>query len=313
MPGVPYAASDSDIEMILVCNQILAEAAVCVATTVVADAVARSQTLRVLLDRLKNHQCVVQRTSRRLGQVERAPVQNDGLGSSRARLIERLVAGEVVADTELGYELSAEHLAAVLPSPHQNGILQQLANVTGRRFLSTQRASGCVWAWLGGSSRLNDHEIFDLLQLTHTAGCIVAFGEPAWGPRGFRESLGQALQAETVARRLGRSVRYHDVALLSIVAHDWEHAYSFAERELSRLITIGPRSLTLLETLVQYLEHGHSVKGAAHALRVHRDTVHDRLVEIEELLGHPVATRSAELLVAAKVLALRQRPQWASS
>jgi hypothetical protein len=81
-------------------------------------------------------------------------------------------------------------------------------------------------------------------------------------------------------------------------------ATSLVEIFLSPLDGLGYRGQTARDTLRAYFESKRNVSSTAHRLGVVRNTVESRLREIEERLGRPLHTCSAQLEVALRLEAL---------
>ena len=138
------------------------------------------------------------------------------------------------------------------------------------------------------------------------AGAHLAFGSPASGVEGFRRSHTEALLARRVARLVGDPggsvTRYEDVALLALLTEDLDHARRFVTRELGPLAGDDEPTRRLAATLRVYFEEGSSPARVSRRLGVHENTVTYRLRRAEELLGHPLTERTAELVAALALL-----------
>ena len=139
-----------------------------------------------------------------------------------------------------------------------------------------------------------------------------ACGLPGAGIGGFRKSHEQAMHARRVARLAdspsGVIVTYDEVALTAIATADLEQAREFAHRELGGLGDSSDDARRLAVTVRIYLEEGASARRAAARLHVHENTIKNRIRTAEELLGHPVTTRVAELLLALRIATLDAIP-----
>jgi DNA-binding PucR family transcriptional regulator len=98
-----------------------------------------------------------------------------------------------------------------------------------------------------------------------------------------------------------KSARFGAVALVALAGRDRERAAEFVERELGGLLAAGPRAEDLVGTLLAFLEHGQSSERASRVRKVHRSTIRRHIREIEELLGHRIEERSAELILALRL------------
>ncbi|HYQ12172.1 MAG TPA: helix-turn-helix domain-containing protein, partial [Solirubrobacterales bacterium] len=75
-------------------------------------------------------------------------------------------------------------------------------------------------------------------------------------------------------------------------------------RELGPLAADDDSARRLAGTLRVYLEERSSPSRTADRLGVHANTIPNRIRAIEELLGHPVDSRVAELLIALRLAPL---------
>ena len=132
-----------------------------------------------------------------------------------------------------------------------------------------------------------------------------ASGLAGIGISGFRKSHEQAMHARRVARLIGAApgviVRYDDVALTAIATVDLEQARDFAHRELGGLAGDTAEARRAAATVRIYLEEGSSARRAASRLDVHENTIKNRIRAAEDLIGHPITTRVAELLLALRI------------
>lgn len=214
----------------------------------------------------------------------------------RAYLVKRLLAGELIDTSELSYDFGAHHLAAVASGPGVDEALRELATGLDRRLLLVGRGEGAVWVWLGSRRPLDLEELERFISRDWPARASLALGEPAEGIAGWRLSHRQARAAMPIALRSPQSsVRYAEVALLASVLGDDLLATSLRQLYLEPLARERDGGEVLRETLRAYFAAHHNVSSAAAALRINRHTVTNRLRTIEELLGRPLDTCSAEI------------------
>lgn len=220
----------------------------------------------------------------------------------RVQLVRDVLGGAAVGSGELGYDLDAEHLAVIAEGPETESVLHALAETLERTLLTVAVGERTMWAWLGTQRRADDGLKARLTSFQPGEDASLAFGEPAWGPTGFRESHEQARAAQRVGSRTGqRIVLYDDVALEAALLADGQAARRFVQRELGPLRGGDDRSMKLLRTLEAYLSAGLNASAAGAMLGVGDRTVAYRMRAIEELLGRNVSVRSAELAAAIRL------------
>jgi hypothetical protein len=225
----------------------------------------------------------------------------------RAELIERLLAGEILDTSDLGYEMACTHLAAIASGEGVREILRSLASTLGCRLLMVER-EGALWAWLGSREPLDLCELKRRAEGGWPQEARVAVGEPGKGLDGWRLSHRQAKAALSVALRgPDPFVRYAEVALVAAVLKDDLLATSLRKLYLEPLERERDGGDVLRETLRAYFEAGRNVSSAAVALGVNRNTVASRLRAAEVAIGRPLSSCGPEVDVALRLVA------WASS
>ncbi len=232
--------------------------------------------------------------------------------------------------TRLRYPLARTHLAVVLWSDAaaaaEREPVQAMLERAGTELADALRATGTlvvaleddvVAVWMAGVQRAAAEQIAGVpLGRPHGTGppgpAHGAAGLPGAGISGFRKSHEQAMHARRVARLTdapaGQIVAYDEVALAAIATADLEQARDFARRELGGLAGDTDEARRLAATVRVYLEEGSSARRAASHLGVHENTIKNRIRTAEELIGHPITTRVAELLLALRIGALADPP-----
>lgn len=246
--------------------------------------------------------------------------------ASRLRDV-RLVLGDEPVDVDamgrrLRYPLERTHLAlvlwadvrAALESEPAQAVLERAAADLATALGATSKLvvgleDEVVAAWLSGVDQAAAQRIPRVRPDPATVPRpSVAWGLAAAGLAGFRAGHEQAMQARRVARLTGRQpgtiVQYRDVALIAIATGDVAQAQEFVARELGQLAADTDEARRLAATLRVYLDEGSSARSAAKRLGVHENTIKNRLRAAEDLIGHPVAERIAELHVALRLTAV---------
>lgn len=228
----------------------------------------------------------------------------------RVERVERLLAGELVDASQLGYDLDGHHLGLLAKGEGAEAALRKLAATLDSRLLTVPRPDGTAWAWFGGRREIDFEDLKRLLAKDWPAQLTLAAGEPEEGPAGWRFTHRQAKAAMTVAqRRTEPFTRYRDVALLASVVQDDLLTISLRKLYLERLEAGRDSGEVLKETLRAYFAAGRNVTSAAAALGISRQAANSRLHAIEHHLPRPLSDCAADLEIALQVDALSPRPR----
>ena len=219
----------------------------------------------------------------------------------RVDRVKRLLAGEPIDTTDLGYELAAHHLALIARGPGAQAAIRDLAERIERPLLMVSPEPDLAWGWLRCRWGLDSAHIEELLA-TPPAQTTVAIGEPAYGPDGWRVSHRQANSAHSVAIRVPeRTARYREVALLSSILRDELLVESLGRIYLEPLERHRDGEEVLHEALEAYFACNRNASSAAAALQLNRRTLTKRLRIVEQILEGPLERISAELEAALQL------------
>jgi len=221
----------------------------------------------------------------------------------RRETVKALLAGELVDDSELGYELDACHLALIAKGEGAEELMQGVAKTLDRRLLAVRREEEPILAcWLGGRRSLAAEEAVAALAALAPERVFIAVGEPGEGLSGWRFSHHQAKAALPVAERRGEPVlRYADVAVLASIARDDLLATSLRRLYLEPLERMRDGGKVARQTLRAYFDAERNISSTAAALGVDRRTVRNRLRGIEQQLGRPLSGSLADLEIALRL------------
>lgn len=235
--------------------------------------------------------------------VREAGSRPTGVAERRRECVKRLLAGELVDRSELGYDLEAHHLAMVVKGEGGQELIRELGATLDRRLLAVRREEEPIWAcWLGGRNPLTAERAVRTLGDSLPEGVFVAVGEPGEGLAGWRFSHRQAKAALPVAERGGQPVlRYGDVALLASVLGDDLVATSLRQLYLAPLERARDGGKIARETLRAYLAAERNISSAAAALGVDRRTVANRIRTIEGLLSRSLQASATDLEIALRL------------
>ncbi len=230
------------------------------------------------------------------------------LAERRRECVKRLLAGELVDTTELGYELEAQHLGVMARGEGAWELMRELAARLDRGLLAVCREEEPVWAcWLGGRRPLGAERVVRAVGEIGTERVVVTVGEPAAGLAGWRLSHRQAKAVLPLAERSGEPVsRYAETAVLAAVLGDELTVESLRQLYLAPLESTRDGGAAARETLRAYFAAGRNVSSTAAALGVDRRTVRNRVRGIEQLIGRPIEAAATDLELALRLDALRR-------
>ena len=231
-------------------------------------------------------------------------VRNGSTAEQRRECVKRMLAGELVDHSWLGYDLDASHLALMVKGERAQELLSRLATALDRHLLTVKREEESIWAgWLGGQRPLDvDRAISAALEIVPDR-VFVTIGEPGEGPAGWRLSHLQAKAALPIAERRDQSVlSYSDVTVLASIARDDLLEASLRQLYLAPLERARDGGETARKTLRAYLDAERNISSTAAALGVDRRTVRNRIATIEQLLGRPLRGSLADLEIALQLV-----------
>lgn len=219
-----------------------------------------------------------------------------------AERVRRLLAGDLVDTSPLGYEFDAWHIGARLSAADAGDDIRRLAAALDRQALVVSDGGEGAWAWLGGRRRIESAEVAERMERSLSAGLSVAIGEPAHGLGGWRLSHRQASAALPIAlRRTDPVVRYAEVPLLASMLRDDLLVTSLRELYLAPLAEGRDGGGAARETLRAYFAADRNISSAAAAIGVNRRTVANRLQTIEAKLGCSLRTAAPRIEAALRL------------
>lgn len=220
----------------------------------------------------------------------------------QARLVERLLAGEVLDAGPLAYDIRGSwHLAMVFPD-HEGAAeaLHAIAEGLDCRLLHVCRRTGPSWAWLG---RRRSFELAEVQEKIEREGKHppMAVGHPARGLAGWRLSHRQARAIYPVVQRRGEGLSYAEAGLLVAMAKDEVLVASLRQLYIDPLNCGRDSGEGLKKTARAYLVAGRNISSAASALQVNRQTVRTRLRIVEDKIGRSLDECGAEMEIALRL------------
>lgn len=239
--------------------------------------------------------------------AEQLRERSDLGGNRRLKLIEGLLGGDHVESPELGYEFDQNHLGAIASAAGAD-LLRELGRRLDRQVL-VQRSDHQVWAWLGGRDQLRRDNLDQALARFWPKATPLALGEAQEGRAGWLLTYRQAMRAWESAVRSRGVVRYRQVALSSAIVENEELARFLRRSYLLPLMgERGGRQSPLCETLRAYFKAGGNISSTAAALDVNRQTVKNRLHQVENRLGERISDCRVELECALRLERHEQTP-----
>ncbi len=225
----------------------------------------------------------------------------------RFAIVKGLLAGEARDTAELHYNLDAFHLAAIMKGTGASSVAKGLASALDCVPLVVQGGDGATWAWLGRRMKPDVGRIEELVGSRWPATVNLAIGEPGYGEAGWRQSHKQASAAFLVAlRKPGSLIRYAEDPLLFTAMRDDLLSASLRDLYLVPLTAERDGGASLRQTLRAYFAAGRNGAAAAAALRVSRQTIKNRLRAVEDHLGRPLTSCTADLEAALQLHDLAQ-------
>jgi DNA-binding PucR family transcriptional regulator len=237
-----------------------------------------------------------------------------GAIARRAELVESILAGRDVdlahAETVLGHNLRDHQTAFTVRALDREtsgadlGHLEELAGdlataLGGARAFTVPSGANGLWGWVASPKPSDRRALLGWPGTPLTAQ--VAVGRSIPGVAGFRRSHREAVAAQRAAvalRSPAPLTRYEDVELVSLVSPDPDATRAFIAAELGDLAAPGPRHQRLRETGLGFLQSNANATATASLLGVHRNTVRNRVLRIEEILGRPLEVSRVQLQLA---------------
>lgn len=215
--------------------------------------------------------------------------------------------GEAETEQALGVRLDGEHLAFVVRgdrSVDPTELAVRIKRTCGISDTLVYRCESAPVVWLSSPRRFKPAQLRQVREALSKAGTTIAMGEPSSGLTGLGSTGRDALEASRLQQKLGAEatplLSFSDVRLESLFLSEPERARRFVQDELGSLDSPDTRMRRLRDTALIWLTAGSHV-SAATQLGVHEHTVRNRVAQIEEIIGRPLASRRTELLVALRL------------
>lgn len=233
-------------------------------------------------------------------QMESTAFSRESQNRRKLSTLRALLAGLPIDSTVFSYNLSGRHLAAVVSGGGTEAVAKYLGTAARIPPLVITAENGSGYIWVGWSSRLpSPTDVISDMAIQE--GSRVSFGTIGEGMAGFVVSHRRALEADSVAQKLGKQVTWYDNVMLEALAmRDLSAVKSFISDELGDLGLHQDAPNRLVETLEAYFAAGQNAAAAAQRLGVHSRTISYRLKLIEGKIG-PNDLLREELPVAIRL------------
>lgn len=259
------------------------------------EALSRVQeSIDVVFERLSSR--VMEELEQEVEKKRRSPA------TQKLERVEALLAGELIAAPDLGYEFDATHIGIVGSGEGLDTHIKGVANSLGMRLLLVQPSPQKVWAWIGTRSDASSANLQQLLRQDGGPAHVISLGEPTSGLIGWRHTHREAKAALAVAICLEQPVvRYAEVFFIAAILSDDLSRASLERMYLAPLARERDGGLALRRTLRAYFAAGRNGKSAASALSVTPQTVTNHLRRVERRLGQPLQACGMELEAALRI------------
>lgn len=247
---------------------------------------------------------VLERLITAVTQEHRRETDAESLATDRrlAERVRRLLAGELIDTSQLGYEFDAWHVGVVLSGSDSLSAIRDLAASLDRQPLALSGEADIAWVWLGGRRRIESAGVAERIEEFASSGLSIAIGEPAHGMAGWRLTHRQAGAALSIAMRRAESiVRYREVPLLASMLKDDLLITSLRELYLAPLAEARDGGKAARDTLRAYFAADRNISSAAAAIGVNRRTVANRLQAIEAKLTCSLRTAAPPIEAALRL------------
>lgn len=229
----------------------------------------------------------------------------------RLERVQELLSGECLEAPDLQYPFDATHVGIVASGPKISSTIRQLLKPLGLQALVVSPAPDKVWAWVVVRKTLSSKELRKRLPVDLPSDVCISVGESAQGLVGWRLTHGQAEAASDIASKGGSKVLlYDEVAVLVALTRDELLKNALNTRYLAPLAHAKDGGQILRDTLRAYFVADRNSRSAAAALGVSRQTVANRLHQVEDRIGKPLSECAAAVDAALRMeeLGLLGRP-----
>jgi DNA-binding PucR family transcriptional regulator len=223
-------------------------------------------------------------------------------------LVRGSLSGESLAMTDLNYDFDALHVGLVAKGIGSANAVRSMVDSVDCASLVVQNEDGATWAWLGAQAAPDVKQLTQLVSSRWPQAVSLGLGEPAQGPPGWRQSHLQASAAFLLARSRGLPFsRYGDDPMLASAMRDDLLAGSLREMYLKPIRQERNGGGALIKTVRAYIDSEKNISSTAAALGVTRQTVSNRLQQVEQRIERPLRVCLAELDIALRLAEIENR------
>lgn len=235
---------------------------------------------------------VYQRLVQAVAEEHKRELQKRNRTSDLRRLerVQELLSGEILEASDLQYPFDATHVGIVASGPEISSTIRRLLTPLASRMLIVRPEPDTVWAWVVVRPNLSSKDLADSLPTDLPPQACISIGESAKGQAGWRLTHDQAEAASGIASRQRAGVLlYEEVALLVALTRDDLLKNTLSAKYLTPLACARDGGKVLRDTLRAYFVADRNSRSAAAALGVSRQTVANRLHQVEDRIGKPLS------------------------
>lgn len=232
------------------------------------------------------------------------------------RVVTRIIDGGIPSansEERLGYSFIGPHTAVVLWSDRLDVEVAELDRVARAVMERGERSQAFVlradnatrWIWIGGDRGPELAAVTAVLD--QLPGIRIAVGPTMAGLEGFRRSHLDALTAQRLVAQIGmrsRIIKFTEVELVALLIACPEQVDRFIKRTLGDFASADAE---LRRTVLTFIHERYSASRTASRLFVHRNTLHSRLAQADDLLPQPLCHNHVHVAIALEILSWKDR------
>ncbi len=227
--------------------------------------------------------------------------QQDWAVDGKLCRVQRLLAGEAVSPSGLGYDLRLTHIAVAGEGPEIAAALRPLAERLGAQLLAVNPFPEVVWGWLGIEDAPDPRTLTRAASTAFDRHEPVGIGGGERGLAGWKRTNDQARIALVHAVERCRPTFYAEIAVAHAIKSEPLLYASLRRRYLAPLESARDGGTDIKAALRAFYDAECNRTAAGAALEISRRTLSSRLAQAEVLLGQPILGPSLELQLALSI------------